>query len=459
LRLATKSVSFQSPRSRIAQPLLLPTKSLPAVPSRRERSLSPPSQDSFGGAVSQDPAANYVAQATQLFEVPLSDLGRTANDLAMDGRLAHSAKPHEDGNDSWMDKIRRAYQETKSAEASGSVLVEASQSDGSQDSSKDISFPHPDASQLLNDGEVFGFIDIPPPHHSPIDAEESPETLEAQRDRYASQGDASQSSLLTAEDESLLEKNPMAIPEELAPTQPSTPMDNTLAEDDYVQTLRSRSARATAGTISTATPGPRSLLSLVHPDRARRLQQLHGSDITAQAPPASRDAARRPPVQTSYYAETQPSTLVTHPSDLVSEDVPVPIGHRPKQPASLHRPQLPQPRARSIAQGSDNLDIVPDSEPPAPSNATPARVLQNATKRPFRPLSPMSEHGSGEIVADSMEVPESSQDLEGDIPLATLLQIKSAKPTAEPAPGKMRSSRKPPSFPPPPVPVKKVIDP
>jgi hypothetical protein len=71
----------------------------------------------------------------------------------------------------------------------------------------------------------------------------------------------------------------------------------------------------------------------------------------------------------------------------------------------------------------------------------------------------MSEHGSGEIVADSMEVPESSQDLEGDIPLATLLQIKPAKPSAEPAPGKMRSSRKPPSFPPPPVPVKKVIDP
>ncbi|OAX38923.1 hypothetical protein K503DRAFT_740390 [Rhizopogon vinicolor AM-OR11-026] len=435
-----KSVSFQSPRQApIVQPLLQPTKSLPAVPSRRQRYPSPPSQDSFGGAVSQDPAANYIAQATQVFEVPLSDLGHTPNDLSMDDRVAHSSDSQEDeGNDSWMDKIRRAYEQTKSEEASGSILVAGtpSQSDASQGSSRNINFPHPDASQLLND-------------------EDSLESVGAQRGRYGSQPNTSQSSLLVAEDESTAEKKHITISEELAPTQPSTPMQNDLAltEEMYARTLSSRSARATAGT----TPGPRSLLSLIHPDqRARRLRQM-----TAQAPPASDNTARQP-VQTRHaYAGTQPSTLVAaRPSDVLSEDNDVPLSI--KQPASRRHPQLPQPRARSIPQGSDNFDVVPDSEPPAPSTATPARDLKFAQcpkKRPFSPLSPMSEHGSGEIVADSVEVPESSQDLEGDVPLAVLLQVKSAKSAAKPAPGKVRSSRKLPPPPPPPVPVKKAKPP
>lgn len=83
--------------------------------------------------------------------MPLSDLGHTTNHLTMDDGV----ESQEVGNDSWMDKIRRAYDQTKSEEASGSVLVACtpSQSDGSQDSSRNISFPHPDASQLLNDGE------------------------------------------------------------------------------------------------------------------------------------------------------------------------------------------------------------------------------------------------------------------------------------------------------------------
>lgn len=262
-----------------------------------------------------------------------------------------------------------------------------------------------------------------------------------------------------AEDEPTAEKNTVAIPEQLVPTQPSTPPENTF--DPALAEVRSLSARATVGTASA--PGPRSLLSLIHPDqRARRLRQLYSNDIVSQAPSTS-NAARQPsePVQTPYkHDETQPSTFVTvHPSNLLPEDndVPLPI---PKQLTPLHH-ELPQPRARiipSIPQRFDNLDIVPDSDPPAPSTATPARELrlrQNPSKRPFRPLSPMSEHDSGEIVPDSVEVPESSQDLEGDVPLAVLLQVKSGKSAAEPAMGKMRSSRRSPSLPPPAV--KKVI--
>jgi len=79
----------------------------------------------------------------------------------MDDRTAHSPNLQEDEEDTWMDKIRRAYEQTKSSEAIGNVLVAGtpSQSDGSQNSSRNISFPHPDASQLLNDGEGFGSID------------------------------------------------------------------------------------------------------------------------------------------------------------------------------------------------------------------------------------------------------------------------------------------------------------
>jgi hypothetical protein len=71
----------------------------------------------------------------------------------------------------------------------------------------------------------------------------------------------------------------------------------------------------------------------------------------------------------------------------------------------------------------------------------------------------MSELSSGEIVADSVEVHEGT-DPEGDVPLATLLQVKSAaKSTAAPASGKTRSSMVPPSIPPPPVLAKKSVKP
>ncbi|KAG1756675.1 uncharacterized protein EDB91DRAFT_1093869 [Suillus paluster] len=426
-----KSVSFQSPRpARLAQPLLQPTKSLPAAPGRRQRSPSPPSQDSFGGAVSQDPAATYMAQATQVFEVPLSDLGHTtANDLTMDDPLAHSSKSQEEEGDSWMDKIRRAYEQTKTSEASGSILVAGTPSQSSgEGSSQNVSFPHPDASQLLND-------------------EDSLESIGARRNRYGVEADASQSSLIVAEDEPTEDTKPAAIPGQFEPTQLSTPMENTVIStlaEDYARTLGSRSARATVGT--TSTPGPRSLLSLIRPEqRERRLRQLYGNGPSAPPPPASDNAAMQPFNQTPYeHAQTQPSSFVATPtSDLLSEDndMPPPI----RQPPSLRHLQLSQP------QEADNLDIVPDSEPPVPSTATPtrdARFNQSPTKRPFRPLSPMSEHGSGEIVADSMEVSESSQDPEGDIPLAALLQQNRLREKRDPRGGHHLP-------PPPPVLVKK----
>ena len=263
-----------------------------------------------------------------------------------------------------------------------------------------------------------------------------------------------------AEDDPIAAIKPVAILEEFAPTQPSTPMENTLdsahVEDMYAQTLPSHSTLATVGTTSTL--GRRSLLSLIHPDqRARRIRQLHGNGIARQAPSASNDA-RQPceSIQAPYeHAKAQPSTSVAiRPSGSPIEDnaVPSPISRLPKQPSPFHRPQLPQPRDRStpsMPQRSDNLDIVPDSEPPAPSD-------ENSTMRLFRPLSPISDLDSGEIVADSVEVPESSQDLQGDVPLAVLLQAKSAKSAAEPPTGKLRSSGGSPSLPPPAV--KKVID-
>jgi hypothetical protein len=75
----------------------------------------------------------------------------------MDDPIDHSSNSQEEDGDSWMDKIRRAYEQSKSSEANGSVLVAGtpSHSGGSEGSSQNASFPHPDASQLLNDGEAF----------------------------------------------------------------------------------------------------------------------------------------------------------------------------------------------------------------------------------------------------------------------------------------------------------------
>ncbi|KAG2349778.1 hypothetical protein BDR05DRAFT_253633 [Suillus weaverae] len=342
----------------------------------------------------------------------------------MDDAMDDSSKSQEEDGDSWMNKIRRAYEQSKASEASGSVLVAGtpSHSGSSAGSSQNASFPHPDASQLLND-------------------EDSLESLEARRNQYGVQANASQSSLIIAEDEPSEEKNPAAIPEQFAPTQPSTPLDNTatsaIAEDSYAPTLRSRSARATLGT--TSSPGPRSLLSLIRPEqRERRLRQMQGKGAGAPPPSVSDRAAMQPfePVPTpDDYAETQPSNFVaTHSSDSLSEDNGAPLSVRQ---APFYRPRLPQPQY-------DNLDIVPDSEPPVQSAATPTKDVglnESPTKRLFRTLSPMSELSSGEIVADSVEVKSA------------------AKSTAAPASGKTRSSMMPSAIPPPPVPVKKSVKP
>ncbi|KAG2356207.1 hypothetical protein BDR07DRAFT_470530 [Suillus spraguei] len=222
-------------------------------------------------------------------------------------------------------------------------------------------------------------------------------------------------------------------------------------EDLYAPTLRSRSARATLGT--TSSPAPRNLLSLIRPEqRERRLRQIPGKGAGAPPPPVSNRVAMESfePQTPIDHAETQPSSfVVARPSYSLSEDNNAPP---PVRQAPFYRPRLPQPEY-------DNLDIVPDSEPPVPSAATPTgdiRPNESPAKRLFLPISPMSELSSGEIVPDSMEVHESSQDPEGDVPLAALLQVKSAaKSIATPASGEI-SSMIPPSIPPPPVPVKKV---
>ena len=81
----------------------------------------------------------------------------------------------------------------------------------------------------------------------------------------------------------------------------------------------------------------------------------------------------------------------------------------------------------------DALDIVPDSEPlrAGPSAKAPCRhraVTQSPLKKPFRPLSPMSEHGSGDLVPDSLEVEES----EADVPLAIEVASRNTKKSVAP---------------------------
>ncbi|KAG1887731.1 hypothetical protein F4604DRAFT_2038225 [Suillus subluteus] len=250
----------------------------------------------------------------------------------------------------------------------------------SEGSSQNTSFPHPSASQL-ND-------------------EDSLESLEAQHNQYGVQANASQSSLIVAEDELLEGKNLRQFLNSLLPLNHQHHWTILLQAQPQKIYMRLRCV-------------PEVLMPLL--ERLPHQFRNNGS--------ADFD---------SWQAKMPPSSFVaTHPSDLLSEDNP----------------------------NGDNLDIIPDSEPPVPSATTPTRDIrlnESPTKRPFCPLSPISELSSGEIVADSVEVHESSQNPAGDVPLATLLQVKSAaKLMAVPASCKMQSSMMP-SIPLSPVLVKKV---
>ena len=176
-----------------------------------------------------------------------------------------------------------------------------------------------------------------------------------------------------------------------------------------------------------ASSNPRSLLRMVHPGNQYRIARMRNLAGKVE-----------PPSCISTGAETQPSCLEEmQPCHAGRSTVLPPARPTPRQikmPGSRpirHRPQREDEDEDD--EPEDALDIVPDSEPlrAGPSAKAPCRhraVTQSPLKKPFRPLSPMSEHGSGDLVPDSLEVEES----EADVPLAIEVASRNTKKSVAP---------------------------
>lgn len=165
---------------------------------------------------------------------------------------------------------------------------------------------------------------------------------------------------------------------------------------------------------------------MVHPGNRYRIERMRNLAGDVEPPSCVTTGALAQP---SRMEETQPChTDESTYSNALPLAQPVPrqiktAGSRPIR----HQPQ------REDDEAEDALDIVPDSEPlrAGPSTQTPSHprtLTQSPLKKLFRPLSPMSVHGSGDLVPDSLEVEES----EADVPLAIELASRNTKRSVAP---------------------------
>lgn len=178
-----------------------------------------------------------------------------------------------------------------------------------------------------------------------------------------------------------------------------------------------------------ASSNPRSLLRMVHPGNQYRIAKMR---ILA--------GAVEPPSFVTMHAETQPSrmeeTQPYHVDESTCLNALLPVRPAPPQTTMVGPRQTIHPPQKEDEddEAEDVLDVVPDSEPlrAEPSTQTPGhrRVMrQSPHKKAFRPVSPVSEHGSGDLVPDSLEVEES----EADIPLAIEVASRNTKKPVVPA--------------------------
>lgn len=194
---------------------------------------------------------------------------------------------------------------------------------------------------------------------------------------------------------------------------------------------------------------------MVNPDnkyRIARMRQIAG-DVEPPSYVTSRVTATQPShlveTQPSGYVETQPSHVEETPSFKPPPQVQphARAGKAPAQTSTGYQFRRADPHPET----DDVLDVVPDSEPlrAGPSGApTPCRTRgpnRSPSKKPFHPLSPMSEHGSGELVPDSYEVEEQSEADDEDVPLAVKVNSKAPgkAPVVTPSEENSRALRKP----------------
>ncbi|KAI5992044.1 hypothetical protein EDC04DRAFT_1325904 [Pisolithus marmoratus] len=425
-----RAISCGPPNSKSSEPpsLAHPTKSMPPMTNRYQRSPSPPSQDSFGGPVSQDPAEQFLA-ATKQFNVPLSDLGAATQLVDVDLEVPLSdASDHHTSLDSAMAeyKVRRANSRTTSPGLGGKVLVAAtpSHTSGSAGSSgvrsADVPFPG-------NVGADHGSQEST----QPFDFDQTPSSFDRLLDKVV----AHSATRLAP------------VPTQTAALDPTPPNASTNVEPPTHPVSGEQSGRQrrseTPQWVSPAThavvasSNPRSLLRLVNPlneYRIAKLRQMHG-DV---APPSY--------VSTSARAETQVPS--------VEEKLPVrstfEVRHVPSRAGTARR--TTKGYQGSPDQEVDSLDVVPDSEPlRAGLSSTPNADVPDSSPRKSsllaRKLTP--EH----ITRDRVSKPPGTQerfnesDDDGDVPLSFKFATKAAgeAPLVQ-TEARTRASRKPKSL-------------
>ncbi|KAI8998642.1 hypothetical protein BD414DRAFT_475647 [Trametes punicea] len=491
----TKAVGFVSPprptshvRTNVDRVAILDAvKSMPPPP--RPRSQSPASQDSFAGPLpEQDPAKAFIEQA-KVFQIPLSQLGEDSQSVS-----------EEDGPPPLPSTMWASRANVRSAPSSpphGKVLVEGTPSTSSRSndarSQSQTRFSHShDESQRSSDDTQLSDL-FPPGQGLSIEAEmaglvEGRPTDTHHEDEHGhengthpSQGSQSDASTEPSSSyERLANQDPFAPL--LEATQPAhDPADeahpvnysgpthvsdaqSVLREHDFWNEngqivfpsvpSESRSSNTTRSTI------PRGLLGLVAPHKRYRYQDIiMGANATAG--PSTARATVDSTVRYDDMDETQPPDVSlsvnsarvkeTQPSDLSAPNesaasVPLrrtlPTATRALQDLRAHR----RSSTTEIVPDSEEIRIVPDSDPP------PASLPANPPTAQSTPSKPKSRQGlqsedevlrtvaleSTSLSVDPIREEEEEEEEEEEVPLAVAVHSARAngkqKVMAPPAP-------------------------
>ncbi|KAG8217701.1 hypothetical protein J3R82DRAFT_5857 [Butyriboletus roseoflavus] len=424
--IGTRSISFHSPPTTAAlHPFSRPTKPMPVANRHYRRSPSFPSQDSFGGPVSQDPAEQFLASAKQ-FDVPLSDLGETPtqeviHSPTVPGMTLPDASEHKE----FLEGAMREYEAQRANRATSNrrpnILVAATPSNSGEYSG---------TSQHKDDDFSFRGLEFA-----------------GQESRFEFGGSSSFDKMLDRGLADAPDPTPESThPNETEPAQVDGVVGVEPSTGDGVLTtpLRSSNRRsppfewiAPTPSAAVASSNPRSLLRMVNPGNKYRIARMLAGNVESPAC-VTTGAVTQP----SRMEETQP--YHTDESTYSNALPPVRPASRQMKMANS-RPIRHQPqREDDDDEPEDALDIVPDSEPlrAGPSAQTPGHhrtVTQSPLKKLFRPLSPMSVHGSGDLAPDSLEVEES----EADVPLAIELASRNTKRSVAPTEDIAVHGRKP----------------
>jgi hypothetical protein len=451
----SKTVPFQSPRATTAGYKNATFAKYPSPPPYDDGG----SQDSFAGPISQDPEKQFLA-TTRLFNVPLSELGKASTQDATASDMFAQHVPSFGALGQNRDHGRILVAATPSQSGSSQSPSAASQHSQDQDAPQHGHFPgnsgHSQLGMVQTQNSSEDDISLPSSSYERLIAgERGPTQKETQPADYQA-----------------------TQPADLEATQPSD-LTDAQTDEDTENAWISPLVPATTHSTTVTTGNPRSILSMVNPMKKWRLQglaqQLADNQIrrenVGQPSSATVEATQVHPFTPSNPNEVVPETPGCSKGDEEAETQLVDhFASKSRLPeAEVEVEPLRGRYRRAFPPGhEDPMDVVPDSDPPAPSS-----VRKTPTKRKFSEIALSEEGDSGEIVPDSLEDERDDEgDAEGnegkqevnqeededDVPLAALAKRgKADKPKQVAAQSKEKGKGKARMDMAPPAPVAKVV--